>query len=78
VRKSLPGTGRKCKVPGLISSPTLFPETEKIKPAPLRAQRAPRKGLKNFLNNYTISAISIGFTLSRFPRKTSNTAEMRF
>jgi hypothetical protein len=42
------------------------------------AENADKKGLKFFLNNYTISAISIGFALSGFQRKTSNTAEMRF
>ena len=42
------------------------------------AENAEKKGLKFFLNNYTISAISIGFELSGFPRKTSNAVEMRF
>jgi len=43
-----------------------------------KAENAEKKGLKFFLNNYTTSAISIGFALSGFPRKTANTAEMRF
>jgi hypothetical protein len=43
-----------------------------------KAENAEKKGLKFFLNNYTICAISIGFALSGFPRKISNTAEMRF
>jgi hypothetical protein len=42
------------------------------------AENAEEKGLKFFLNNYTIFAISIDFALIGFPRKTSNNPEMRF
>jgi hypothetical protein len=42
------------------------------------SESAKKKGLKFFLNNYNIFAISIGFALSGFPQKTSNTAEMEF
>ena len=56
-----------------------FPKGEKGKILTAEiAENAEKKGLKFFLNNYTIFAISIGFALSGFPRKTSNTAEMRF
>jgi hypothetical protein len=56
-----------------------FPRGEKGKILTLeKAENVEKKGLKFFLSNYTICAISIGFVLSGFPRKTSNTAEMRF
>jgi hypothetical protein len=43
-----------------------FPKGEKGKVLPRKiAEKAEKKGLKFFLNNYTISAISIGFALRR-------------
>jgi hypothetical protein len=39
------------------------------------AESAAKKGLKFGLNHYNICTISIGFALSGFPRKTSNTPE---
>jgi hypothetical protein len=42
------------------------------------AESAAKKGLNLVSNSYIIWAISIGFALTGFPRKTSNTTEMRF
>jgi len=55
-----------------------FPKDEKDKTCTGDTEEdAGKKELKFSSINYTISAISIGFALSGFPRKTANNAEMR-